>query len=310
MKKNIFNYLAVPIFTLCFVQSNIAKGEGGCLVLFWNLENLFIDSPYFYRKINDISKQIHIASEGVLPLLIGLAEIGNFQAVWRLANVTALASAGYGIVHTDSPDRRGIDVALLYRKDRFNLLFRRFYPVKNENGEVLPTRLTIYAKGVLDKLDTLHLIVAHWPSKWGGERVSAPGRILAAKVMNGIIDSLLSKNPYTNIIAMGDMNEEAVAQYVPRLILLRPHRSNVPGTVRYNGRWETIDHILVSPNLMDTDEPIFCTDTSLSIYSNPRLLEKDKAYLGKKPRRSFTGPRYNGGISDHLPLLLRIERGW
>ncbi|OJV22145.1 MAG: hypothetical protein BGO30_10535 [Bacteroidetes bacterium 41-46] len=310
MKKDIFKSLTALLIIICSVLSKVAKGEGGSIVLFWNLENLFIDSPYFYRKINDISKQIHIATEGELPLLIGFAEIGNFQAVWRLANVTALASAGYGIVHADSPDRRGIDVALLYRKDRFNLVFKRFYPIKNEKGEVLPTRLTIYAKGVLDKLDTLHLIVAHWPSKWGGERASIPGRILASKVMNGIIDSLLSINPYANIIAMGDMNEEAVAQFIPRLILLRPHRSNVPGTVRYNGRWETIDHILVSPNLMDTDEPIFCTDSSLSIYSHPLLLERDKAYLGKKPRRSFTGPRYNGGISDHLPLLLRIERGW
>lgn len=302
------------LFILLFLQSS--PGED-CIIMFWNLENLFTTSPYFYKKINSIAKHIYLASGGNLPTLIGVSEIENFQVCWRLANVTSLAPAGYGIVHADSPDHRGIDVALFYRKERFKLIFKRFYPVLDTEGEIMRTRFTLYAKGVLDQLDTLHVVVMHWPSKWGGERASIPAREAAARVLNSITDSLLSINPRANIVAMGDLNEQAspsaeaagVQAMVRGLKVLVPLK-RAGGTIRFNGRWETIDHFLVSENILNKDEPIYCSDTSSVIYSHPLLLERDKTYLGVKPKRSFVGPRYNGGISDHLPVVLTIKRSW
>ena len=309
---------------LLFILFFIRTGSGeNCLVMFWNLENLFTTSPYFYKKINSIAKHVYLASEGNLPVLIGISEIENFQVCWRIANVTSLAPAGYGIVHADSPDHRGIDVALLYRKDRFRLIYKKFYPITDSKGEMVRTRLTLYAKGVLDGLDTLHLVVMHWPSKWGGEKATIPAREAAAKVLNSITDSVLNLNSRANILAMGDLNEVAdssshsvgIQKMVTRLKLLRPVSSSIRttgtgGTIRFNGIWETIDHFLVSENMLNRDEPVYCSDSLSSIYSHPLLLERDKVHLGLKPKRSFIGPRYNGGISDHLPIVLTIKRSW
>lgn len=314
-----FPGVGLPVFR----QTIPAEGDKNCKVLFWNLENLFITSQYFYKKINSIAKHIYISSEGNLPVLIGVSEIENFQVVWRLTNLTSLAQGGYGIVHRDSPDHRGIDVALLYRKDRFKLLNIKYFAIKNEIGDTMRTRYTLYAKGVLDHLDTLHIVVLHWPSKWGGERASAPGRVASAKVLNSITDSVLALNRKSNIVAMGDFNEQSggstgVASMVNSLNLIYPIirrggrdlKGRVKGTIKYNGRWEIIDHFLVSSNLLNKKEPVFCTDTSVQIYTHPLLIESDRTYLGIKPKRSFLGPRYNGGISDHLPIILTIKRSW
>ena len=283
-----------------------------CIMIFWNLENLFTSSVRFYEKVNRVAKHIFIASEGNLPVIIGVSEIENFQVAWRLVNVTALARGEYGIVHAESPDHRGIDVALYYKKERFKVLYRKFKPIINREGELVRTRSILYAKGVLDHLDTLHLFVMHWPSKWGGERASAPLREAAAAALSGEVDSILAINPSANIIAMGDLNEEAafISPMVQPLNILSPVKRGAQGTIKYNGKWETIDHFMVSANMVNNLEPVFCTDTSSFIYSHPHLLEKDRAFLGVKPKRSFIGPRYNGGISDHLPVVLRITRSW
>lgn len=293
-------------------KNEIAQKDQDCLVFFWNLENFFTTSLHFYEKLNRVAKHIFIASEGNLPVIIGVSEIENFQVAWRLVNVTALARGEYGVVHADSPDHRGIDVALFYRKDRFKLLSRKFHLIKNKEGEVMRTRSILYAKGVLDQLDTLHFFVMHWPSKWGGAKASFPAREAAAATLLNLTDSILLKNQASNIVVMGDLNEEAegVSALLPSLSLLYPSKQSVPGTIKYNGRWEIIDHFLLSLNLFNRDEPIFCTDSSAFIYSHPNLIEKDRAYLGIKPKRSFIGPRYNGGVSDHLPIILRIRRSW
>lgn len=299
------------IFLALFFSVVARLGED-CIMIFWNLENLFTTSVRFYEKINRVAKHIFIASEGNLPVIIGVSEIENFQVAWRLVNVTALARGEYGIVHAESPDHRGIDVALFYKKERFKVLYRKFKPIINREGELVRTRSILYAKGVLDHLDTLHLFVMHWPSKWGGERASAPLREAAAAALSGEVDSILAINPSSNIIAMGDLNEEAafISPMVQPLTILSPVKRGAQGTIKYNGKWETIDHFMVSANMMNRLEPVFCTDTSSFIYSHPHLLEKDRAYLGLKPRRSFIGPRYNGGISDHLPVVLRVTRSW
>ncbi len=302
--------------------------------MFYNVENLFdpIDDPStqdndftpagknkwnwkrLEKKRNAIAKTIIAAGEGKAPALVGLCEVENYLVLKQLVEQTPLARVGYGIVHHDSPDPRGIEVALLYRSDCFQLLQRQFYPLTYASGSS-QTREILYVKGVFNRQDTLHLLVNHWPSKLGGEKKSRPKRMTAARKVKQLCDSIFTRSPGAKIIIMGDFNDspgsiplrEGLASLRPdsaagnaRLYnLMLPLQQEGTGSYKYKGEWETIDQFIVSGRLLHR--------TKASVFAPEVLLTEDKKYRRKKPLRTYEGPRYLGGVSDHLPILLRLN---
>lgn len=320
-----------------------------CRIIFWNLENYFdtrddpstaddVFTPFgemhwsrkkFNAKRNAIAKYILLLSGDNMPVAVGFAEVENRYVIEQLLRETPLSAMGYGVIHRDSPDRRGIDVAMIYIRDRYTPVATTFIEVKADS--LLRTRLILYSKGVLDGLDTLHLFINHWPSKFGGESSTQGYRRAAAEALGRVTDSIFFKNRAANIVVTGDFNEEpeasaaATIHYLENLAstasmkyfskekhtLSIPVRKNkILGSIKYLGEWELIDHFLVSPNLLNINEPIYCPEGAMEILAHPYLLEDDRKFTGRKPRRTFVGPRYNGGVSDHLPIMLTIKRSW
>lgn len=267
-------------------------------VMFWNVENFFdpFDDPLkrddeftstgsrhwtwrrFVRKRDGIAKTIISTSDsyGSLPVIVGLAEVENRMVLRQLVEKSPLERFGYGFIHRESPDMRGIDVAMLYRKDAFRVL-----AVDSLRVKPFPTRDILYVKGYLAAGDTVHTLVVHLPSKLGGEKSSDWRRDEALAVLKGCLDSIQAVSPESKIIVMGDFNDGP--------------ESRKEGTIKFQGMWETIDRFMV-----------FNLDVTESVYRPSFLLEEDKTYLGVKPRRTFIGPRYNGGLSDHLPVVVTV----
>ena len=284
----------------------------------WNLENYFdsYDDPSTadeaftprgeYRwtrrkweaKRNLIAKTIIASSErfaGELPALVGLCEVENRFVLKSLVEDTPLAKIRYRTVHRESPDPRGIDVALLYDPARVKLLDHGWITISE-----FATREVLYAK--VSMPDTIHIYVNHWPSKYSGARESEHKRQAVCDALAAHLDSLQTAAPGAKIIVMGDFNDipesPSVGSLCSRagLVNLSPGKG---GTIKFKGSWEMIDQMLASPSAA-------AIIASPEVYRPDFLLEEDKAFLGVKPRRTNIGPRYNGGASDHLPIIANI----
>ncbi len=293
-----------------------ATGKDSILVVFWNLENyfdwkqdtMFVRQHWSKRKFMVKSRAIAKAvlwiadEEGRLPDAIGVAEVENRFALERLVRDTPLSKAGYGIVHYDSPDPRGIDVALLYRKASLKQL--RASPVRIENGTGPPirTRDILLAEFLLSDGDSLAFLVNHHPSKYGGG--SSSRRKVAMERLRKITDSLFSEG-WRNIVSMGDFNDtpESTEEYSRIMLnLAGPLASKGMGTIKYSGKWEMIDMFFISPSLVKRNPGV-----RMKIEKIPFLMLRDNAHSGEKPFRTFSGPRYSGGVSDHCPIALMIQ---
>ena len=265
----------------------------------------------YWNKLNHIAQEIISCGEDsngwALPDLVALCEVENDTVLTDLTRRSLLRKAGYEYVMTDSPDERGIDVALLYSPFTFQLLNHhsiRITPIKGMRA----TRDILYVCGRLVNGDSLHVFVVHAPSRYGGERVTRPHRMLVANLLCHSIDSIrnISSNP--NIIITGDFNDEHDSKSLETVykknivsISYTAHGSHgAKGTYKYQGGWENIDHILVSENM--ASKVLEC-----HIHDAPFLLEDDKKYGGKMPLRNYRGYQYNHGFSDHLPLVARFE---
>lgn len=241
-----------------------------------------------------------------------MCEIENSFVLEELTENTPLARAGYTFIHKDSPDSRGIDVALLYREEIFTPLEEHYITSS------FPTRDILYTKGVVNELDTVHIFVNHWPSKRGGEKSSSTKRMLVSHRARQVTDSILLKNPSANIIMMGDFNDtwdSEPLENLNHLVNLSKYAKGNEGSYKYREDWNTIDQFLVSENLIrrrtiNTDkfspQWLWCEE-EMDIFAPKHLLCEDDKYLGIKLRRTFNGPRYLGGISDHLPIILELH---
>lgn len=311
---------------LVIISESICTGRGrdSLLVMFWNMENFFdyIDdsgagsdkefSSYgsrhwtkerFEAKCNVVSKTIYWISdsEGRLPDLIGLAEIENSNVLYRLLKNTALKKAGYSFIHYEGRDRRGIDVAFLYRNSVMNpLSITRKHPVYE--GDTLLTRDILHVEMKTESMSSIDFIVNHHPSKFGGEKASQGRRNAAMACMKELCDSLSSLREGT-IISMGDFNDTpdsfpfSMIEDMLHNKALYLH-SKGEGTIRYEGKWDLIDMFLVSPQLSSR--------TEMEILKIPFLMVRDTKHSGEKPLRTYSGPRYLGGVSDHCPIILWI----
>ena len=311
-------------------------------VFFYNVENLFNPENHpdkddddftpqgdrrwtHYRKVDKqrkISQVILFAGKWNPPVLVGLCEVEDREVLDGLIFQTGLDRIGYHAVHFESPDERGIDAALLYQRDRFDVLKKRPVPVLFQNKERRSTRDILYVKGVVDNTDTLHVMVNHWPSRWGGVLSTKPKRITAAKTLKALSDSIRESSPDPKLIAMGDFNDEPLNQSlkmlsgpsdspgVPLVNLALSPEGNVPGTIRYRNEWTCFDQILVSDNFLsgNDDNGCFLKDTAMQIVAPDFLLEEAPDYPGLRPYRTYSGYKYVGGFSDHLPVMIRLSR--
>ncbi len=320
MNKLIFIFF---IFSSLFLQA-----QTDFRVAFYNVENLFdthdntqINDDEFtpegtrhwsnykyWQKIKKTSKTLKILGGWEAPSLIGLAEIENDTVLKHLIYSDPLRNSKYGIIHRDSPDHRGIDVTLLYRKDKFFPINHKFYPLLYDNGEIMHSREIVYTKGLITGGDTLHVFVIHFPSRYGGYKKSEPKRLNAVKQLMSITDSInrVFKDP--NIVIMGDFNDTPINRSIINLdnnkwlnLLKCDH-----GTHKFQGQWNKLDHIFISNSLLQKDNKIYVNGYT-NAFKEPFLFEEDLKYLGNKPFRTFVGFKYNGGFSDHLPVYIDLK---
>ncbi len=312
--------IGILVCILIAAASGMAQTDK--VVVFWNVENWFdwVDEgnnegerefsaggerrwtkKRFYRKCDVVAKAFMWMGDryGRMPDVIGLAEVENREVLTRLLNSTLLRKYDYEIVHHDSGDRRGIDVAILYRKSLMNLVSSstmtpHLDEKKLETRDILQTRMRLSDGREVD------FIVNHHPSKYGGEKESAEKREAAMQALKEMCDSLDSEH----IVAMGDFNDtpdsEAFGIIGNTLVNkgAQLHEKG-EGSIRYEGKWDLIDMFLVSGSL---DE---CTEMEISRI--PFLTTREKKHPGEKPLRTYSGPRYIGGVSDHYPIVLKIN---
>ena len=309
-------------------------------VMFWNVENLFdihndstINDDEFTpagirrwsytrykQKINNIFKVLAATGNPYPPELIALCEVENRQVLMDLTFSSPFVRYGYKIIHRDSKDSRGIDVAVLYDTRLVKILKTDFItPVIGLSGTG-KTRDIVYLEVFISGRDTVHLFFNHWPSKYGGVGYTDPLRKQVAATLRNYIDSLQDVRVNARIIIGGDFNDP------PDAISLREVLGSLcadgreceqqklynlscfarPGTYKYQGIWETIDQFIVTGNMICNENEINETKAVFEIFCPDFLLEKDEAFSGVKPFRTWEGMRYKGGYSDHLPVILNV----
>ncbi len=336
--------------TLLLLWLFVAPGADTLQVMFWNVENFFdwrndsttvSDIEFsaagerhwtwkrFQAKANAFAKALFWveAETGRLPDIIGLEEVENAFVLRQVLQKTALRKLDYKYVHYDSPDHRGIDVALFYRSSRLELLDSKPCHLYVADS-VMATRDILLCVFRRDSAKVA-VLVNHHPSKYGGAAESEPRRRIAVERLRFLADSLAAIG-IDRIIAGGDFNDTPDN---PVFRLLEPALAPMHmdlfrrglGTIKYDGKWDLIDHIYVSPALLDAPMSAPATESSLGVTGRqedtagapstrarmrilriPFLLTRDTVHSGEKPLRTYTGPRHTGGVSDHLPVLLEV----
>jgi len=259
----------------------------------------------YWRKVNHVAQALLATTDGDVPALVALCEVENDSVCRDLTQRSLMRAAGYQYVMTQSPDPRGIDVALLYQPVAFRLIASRSLRVSPVRGQHA-SRDVLYVEGQVISGDTLHIFVVHAPSRYGGSGATRYRRAILSRI-GQTIDSLRLVNPNTRVIVAGDFNEPASSPLFDELGDMTDISANAKslngakGTYRYEGDWQLIDHIFLSSAMLPWVEDCL-------IFDAPFLTEPDKRYGGVKPFRTFFGYRYQSdGTSDHLPLVLRLR---
>ena len=329
-------FILVVIHSSLFAQ---AEQQDQLHVLFYNVENLFDtrndslthDDEFlpdgdrrwndyrFYQKLKQLSKVVLSSAGFEPPEIIGLCEVENRFVLDKLLDATPLKNYTYSMIHKNSPDERGIDVALLYRTDRVTPLSYQYIPILNERSEVETTREILHAAFLLPREDTLHVFFNHWPSRYGGQTESEPKRMQAAHALRKAIDLVRGEHPGAKIVVMGDFNDqpqnrsltaglEAVAADDLNVDgeLVNLSASWKQGTIKYRQTWTVFDQIIVSDRLLK-GEGWHTKPEDASPVTLPFLLEPDSKFKGQKLKRTYVGFKYHGGFSDHLPVMIRLQ---
>ncbi|MFW6249061.1 MAG: endonuclease [Bacteroidota bacterium] len=334
-------YVLIILFLFSFVSKSI--GQGTETILFYNLENLFdtIDNPgtddddflkngdkrwssyRYWAKIKNTWQVIAASGSWKPPMAIGVCEIENKKVLEDLIEHTPLSKYPYGIVHYDSPDARGIDAGLLYRKDLMDTLhtgYRRIY----FDNTARKTRDLLFAVTCVDK-DTFAFVVNHWPSRWGGKDLTAFKRIKVAREARLLVEEINQDYSDIALVMMGDFNDNpsdsSIKNYLigqnplcpegsKKLVNLatQPDSGLVRGTHKYQRHWSLFDQFIVSDNLIDGKFAWQVPNAKMTIVNEKFLLEEDQKYYGVKPFRTYNGYHYQNGFSDHLPVKIEICR--
>lgn len=337
--------ILVTFFFLLFVCFSIyAQSKNKIRLGFYNVENfydVFTDSTREYNaftqegdqhwdynrfqsKRNNIYKVIVALGEGIPPAIMGFCEVENDIVLRELIYKTPLKKFNYQYVNYPSPDRRGIDVAIIYRTDLMRLLSSKPIPVVDPVDSSFKTRDILYASFIISDIDTLHFFVNHWPSRYGGVLSSMNKRMLVARILKHQTDSIFNSFPRAKIVIMGDFNDcpndesllkglqigdNDVSGLHHNLINLFGEGTTLgfDGTLKHEHQWQIFDQIIVSDFIFNASDNLKYDAGSARIFTAPYLLTEDERYLGKKTFRTYSGPSYIGGFSDHLPIYIDLE---
>jgi predicted extracellular nuclease len=312
-------------------------------IVFYNVENLFdtrddsltSDEEFLpqgekhwtnermHRKIVRIYQVLAALGEGEMPAVVGLCEIENREALNRLIYDTPLNRLSYRVIHRESPDARGVDVALLYRTDIFKPDSAAWLNVPLPDHET--TREILMVRGRLWDTVTAFFYVNHWPSRYGGAGGSSAKRLAAASTLAVSVKQVLQADINANIIVMGDFNDEPgdeSLQAINKILMnensgqrfemvnlsARTSVTDLNGTIKHQGTWSVFDQVIVSPALVTGENGCMTLYGNTEVFKAGFLLETDETYTGVKPFRTYSGPGYNNGFSDHLPVSLMIEK--
>jgi len=306
-------------------------------VIFYNVENLFdtINDPEtqdeeflpssknewnskkYKVKLNHIAKVFAAMLDTIQPMVIGMCEVENQKVLEDLIAQPALKKFNFGIIHHDSPDERGIDVAFLYNKDVVESVFDATLNVDLGNGD--KTRDILYFKASMSEGANIWFFVNHWPSRRGGEEESDAKRMIAAKTLKAKIDNIFLGEAFARIIVLGDFNDnpsDASLKYVspviekksktlPMVNLMLPLFDKKDFTLKYKNESDIFDQIIASVNLLDPKNQYFISHASANIF-NPNWLLFNHPKYGMIPNRTYSSGKWVGGYSDHLPVYFDL----
>lgn len=311
-------------------------------ITFYNVENLYdtVDDPgvkdgdftpsgalewtedRYQQKLDNIAEVLFATgSNGRPPAFIGLCEVENIGVLKDLVRRRGLSDTPFEIVHLDTRDVRGIDVAFLFNRNVFIQEGRRAINFEVLTGQEFGARDILHVWGNLQTEITtrMHFFVNHWPSRHSGEDVSRFKRVAAAEALRSAVDEIFEKEPDSGIVIMGDFNDEphdetlrsvlsAGEHYHAEKVLINlgwKHKKRNAGTVNHEGDWYMFDSIIVSSNLL-LDEPPYIKKRELYIYDEGDTVFREPRSNDGKPNRSYVGKRYKGGYSDHLAVYCRM----
>jgi len=351
--KSNMKYCFTISFFICIAYANAqtkdsstyipTNGNEAYRIMFYNAENFF--DPFndslkndedflpqgnhfwtwnkFQEKANNLFKVITAVGKWQPPMIVGFCEVENRFVLNQLIEKTPLARLNYGIVHHDSPDNRGIDVAMIYLKDQFTPIHDEAIHIVFPNDNAKKTRDILYVEGVTNKKDTLHLFINHWPSRLGGQLESDANRTFVASVLKNKVDSIFKANINANIIITGDFNDEPDNTSITETLKAKHDYENSQagflynlsyylkekkglGSHKFQGQWGMLDQIIVSGSLLNKQNNVYTSTDNAHVFNADFLLVKDEQNVGFQPNRTYVGFKYNGGFSDHLPVYLDL----
>lgn len=348
MKKR--RCISLLLFMSCFLigQAQEVRDTLTFRIMTYNVENLFDcrhDSlkddreflpdavrrwNYFKykKKLDDIARVITAVGGWKAPALVALCEVENDSVLTDLTRHSALREHKYRYLMTSSADKRGIDVALLYQRGLFKPLFQQNLQVDKPDKQSRPTRDILHVGGLLLNKDTLDVLVAHFPSRSQGAKLTAPYRRKAAERIKQTTDSLFRIRRHAQIVVMGDFNdypqspsirETLQATAIPscpdsidghRLYHLLANKAasrKRSGSYKYRGAWQWLDHILVSGTLLCPKAALHTSEEQADVFAPSFLLTDDLKFGGLQPFRTYYGMKYQGGFSDHLPVYAEFK---
>ncbi|MDD2799470.1 MAG: endonuclease [Bacteroidales bacterium] len=327
----------LSLFAIAILSISALSAQETFRVMFYNCENFFDirhdslkndedflpNSTHFWtfgrykEKQRNLAKVITAVGGWETPALVGLCEVENDSVIYALTRFSPLKELNYRYVMTNSPDRRGIDVVLLYQRDQFKLISSVSHRIYLER----PTRDILHVTGKVSNGDTLDVFVCHFPSRLGGENETNELRATVAKELRKQADSIRSVRANSSIVIMGDFNDyptneslisvlgaklptDSTASYV-NLMLPLVSKRNI-GSHKFESEWGILDQLIVSRNLLNSSR--IKTKTVVgNIFNADFLLEEDLRFGGKRPHRTYEGFKYVGGFSDHLPVWVDLE---
>ena len=343
MKKYWILFLSLISATqLIFSQKNYQIKT----IAFYNLENLYdtIDDPtkndeaspmmeikenrtaIYLKKLNNMAKvlsEIGVQEAKNTPVIIGVAEIENHKVLEDLIHTDYLKEKPYSIIQYDSPDLRGIDVALLYQENHFKPVHHEAFELRlwDENGKRIYTRDQLLVSGYLDD-ELIHVIVNHWPSRRGGEEKSRPNREKAAYLNTQIIEQIKLTDPNPKIIIMGDLNDDPTNSSLKTVLKTKAIKANVnegdiynpmedmfrrgENTLVYRDNINLFDQIMFTSPLLTTTKDYSTYKMYKTIIFNPQYLTTQTGKYKGYPYRSFSGSNFIGGYSDHYPVYMYL----
>ena len=331
------------MFCISFSSCAQRKTSGDVVVAFYNCENFFdtVHNPlkedeeftpggkYHYttkvyqQKVHNIATVLQSMNDNAGPAIIGLAEVENSTVLKELVSDPELSRHNYKYEWYDGPDPRGINVALIYDPASFRVIksMPLHVDLSGVSGKSI-TRDILYVYGVLHD-DTVHVFVNHWPSRRGGEDESVPKRAIAAKVVKDAIDRIVGKDPSAKIIVMGDFNDNPDDKSITGVLGAKASQSEVAisglydpwadiyksgsGTEEYKHSWNLFDQVIISGGfLKNTNRKLYYNRAE--VYKPDFIIDHYKGHEGE-PHRSFVGPHWINGYSDHFPVLLYLSEG-